>query len=134
MELTWLVTANVKAYDVIGVRLSSGLSITNYTFKQYHTVYGARQQLGDCSYKTTSSGLGASFHLGEGTDNLITLSFIVSGSGTIFGAYQHATSSKVTLANSLDYSFSPYGYGNVFKFSSSVANYYDQMSGVDISI
>ena len=62
----------------------------------------------------------------------ISLTFMVSGSGTVYGSYQHA-STATTLAESKKYTISSSGYGRVINFDASVRNKYAAMTGVDLS-
>ena len=58
---------------------------------------------------------------------------MVSGSGTIYGSYQHA-STTATLEESKKYTISHLGYGKVIKFNDNVKKKYDAMTGVDLNI
>ena len=94
--------------------------------------------IADEIYKTTPSktfnnGFGSSALLQYGSDNEYSLTFRVSGSGTVYGTYQHAKST-VSLEESKTYVIGAGGYGNVVVFGSNVASRYDQMPGVDISV
>ena len=80
-----------------------------------------------------SNGFGSSFKVGQGSNVELSLTFMVSGNGTVYGSYQHA-SSTTTLSESKDYTISHLGYGGVIKFSDSVKEKYDAMTGVSIDI
>lgn len=132
LMLDWLQMPSVRSYDVLAVRLSSTSISGTPSFKQvyynsgtYTSTTGSRQSF--------SNGYGVSFLLALGTSLESYLSFYVTESGTVYGAYQHATSS-VTLANSKNYTISSSGYGGVINFASSVADYYDHMSGVSLAV
>lgn len=126
--LRWTKTPKIKSYDVIGVR--TNLKITNYGYKQ--TYNGGIVNI-DANYKSDSTGVGASFKLLNGAGTEVSLTFLVSGSGIVNGSYQHA-STTVTLSESQNYKFSASGLGGVFDFPTSIANKYDRMQGVDISV
>lgn len=131
--LAWAQVPAIRSYDVLAVRLSSGVSISGTpTFKQIYYSDGTKSSsIG--TKKSFSNGYGVSYLLAIGTSLEGYLNFYVTGSGTVYGAYQHAVE-NVTLANSTNYTISAAGLGGVIKFASSVEGYYDRMTGVNISV
>ena len=73
------------------------------------------------------------FKVKNGSSLELSLTFMVSGSGTIYGSYQHA-STTATLEESKKYTISHLGYGKVIKFNDNVKKKYDAMTGVDLNI
>lgn len=130
---TWMVVPNVHSYDVIAVRLSGCTLNGDYTFKQTYASSGNTYYVYNGVNQTFSNGFGSSALLQYGTDNEYSLTFRVSGSGTVYGTYQHAAQS-VTLAESQNYFIGANGYGNVVVFGSNVALRYDQMNGVNLAV
>ena len=129
----WKSIPSVFSYDVIAVRLSGVTLNGSFTFKQvyksggtYYTIYNGNNQ-------TFSNGFGSSALLHSGTDQQYSLTFKVTGTGTVYGSYQHATST-VTLNQSKNYTISSSGLGGVINFASSVIGYYDGTPGVDLSV
>lgn len=130
---TWKGIPTIKSYDVIAVRFS-GVSLNgSFTFKQTYISNNSLVTSYSSSNQQFSNGFGSSFLVGNGSGLEISLTFMVSGTGTIYGSYQHA-SSTTTLAQSKKYTISYLGYGGVIKFDDSVKNKYDAMTGVDLSI
>ena len=130
---TWISTPNVHSYDVIAVRLSGCTLNGDYTFKQTYASSGNVYYVYNGVNQTFSNGFGSSALLQYGSGNEYSLTFRVSGSGTVYGTYQHAAQS-VTLAQSQNYIIGAGGYGNVVVFGNSVALKYDQMNGVDLAV
>lgn len=130
---SWKVNPTVKSYDVIGIRLSGVTLNGSFTFKQTYVSNGSYKVTYNGNNKTLSNGFGSSALLQAGSNQEYSLTFMVSGSGTIYGTYQHATSS-VTLNQSKDYTISSSGLRNVLDFSSSVRDKYDKMTGVDLIV
>lgn len=130
---SWAVVPNVHSYDVIAVRLSGCSLNGDFTFKQTYASSGNVYYVYNGVNQTFSNGFGSSALLQYGTDNEYSLTFRISGSGTVYGTYQHAAQS-VTLAQSQNYIIGAGGYGNVVVFGNSVALKYDQMPGVDLAV
>lgn len=130
---TWSVVPNVHSYDVIAVRLSGCSLNGNFTFKQTYVSSGNLYYVYNGVDQYFSNGFGSSALLQYGSSNEYSLTFKISGSGTVYGTYQHAAKS-VTLAQSQNYFVGAGGYGNVVVFGSNVALSYDQMNGVDLAV
>ena len=127
----WDAIPAVNSYDVIAIRRGSGVSTSNHNFKQIYKSGGNYYTIYNGNYQSFTNGYGYSALLHSGTDQEYVMTFKVSGSGYVFGSYQHATS-NVTLNQSKNYTLSSSGYGGVILFDSSVASYYDAMYGVDL--
>lgn len=132
MMASWKNVPNVKTYDVIAVRFDRVTLNGTYTFKQTYVSNGSLKVSYDSYNKRFTNGFGSSFKVPNGTNLEISLTFMVSGSGTVYGSYQHA-STATTLAESQKYTLSSLGYGRVINFDASVRNKYDAMTGVDLS-
>lgn len=129
----WINPPAVNSYDVIAVRLS-GVSLNGgFTFKQVYKSGGTYYTLYNGNNQTFINGFGSSALLHSGSDQEYSLTFKVSGTGTVYGSYQHAITS-VTLAQSKNYTISSSGLGGVINFASSVVGYYDAMPGVNLSV
>lgn len=132
MMASWKGVPNVKTYDVIAVRFDRATLNGTYTFKQTYVNNGNLKVSYDSYNQRFANGFGSSFKVQNGTSLEISLTFMVSGSGTVYGSYQHA-STATTLAESKKYTISSLGYGRVINFDASVRNKYDAMTGVDLS-
>lgn len=133
VTLFWKGTPNVKSYDVIGALLYNGVSLaTNSSVNTYLGYSG-----GTITYNSpqfVGGGFGQSVKLRTSTTNMIiSQSFDIVGSGTVYASYQHATQ-NITLATSKKYTVGFGGYGGVFHFYGSATNVFDQMGGVDMHI
>lgn len=134
VTLNWLQNPSVRSYDVLAVRLSSGVSINGTIgFRQISYNNGVPVVSTTGSKQTFSNGQGVSFKLSNYSDLESGVTFYINGSGNIYSSYQHATTS-VTLNQSKNYTLSSLGYGNTTLFASSVANKYDGMGGVNMSV
>lgn len=132
MMASWKGVPNVKTYDVIAVRFDRATLNGTFTFKKTYVNNGNLNVSYDSSNQRFTNGFGSSFKVPNGTNLEISLTFMVSGSGTVYGSYQHA-STATTLAESKKYTISSLGYGRVINFDASVRNKYDAMTGVDLS-
>ena len=126
---TWKGTPTVKSYDVIGAYFEN-TSLQNSPFT---VAASSVEQKFVTDYKKASNGLGASFKMVKGDDAQISQTFRVSKGGHVYASYQHAMD-DVSYEDSIDYTFSRFGYGNVFQFSEKSRKYYDEMNGVDIEV
>lgn len=135
---TWLTTPSVQDYDVIAVRWTGTVSSVKATGKQTARQGSLPQTTtyedGNGNMKKGTNGVGISMNMyNSSTDHEMTLEVELTSSnpGTVYGTYQHAKNTAVTLAISKSYSFSSSGLGGVLLFSSTTyANYYDKMQGV----
>lgn len=135
LQLTWLKMPTTRSYDVFGIRFSGAKLDGNITFKQIYKVNGSTKTSTSNNQQSFSNGYGTSFLIPSDSITYLqaSLDFNYSGSGKIFGTYQHAQK-KVTLANSKKYTISSSGYGSVLYFDSSVKESYDAMGGVNLDV
>lgn len=129
----WMQTPNIRSFDVMAVRLSGCSLVGDFSFRQSYVSSGQLYYVYNGMNQTFNNGFGSSALLQYGSDNEYSLTFRVSGSGTVYGTYQHAKST-VSQSDSLNYAIGAGGYGNVILFGNSIALKYDQMPGVDISV
>lgn len=129
ITLDWINMPKVRSYDVMGARFDG----TSLNADPNTAVYldNVKKNVTMTTVKK-SNGFGVSFKLPTGGTSLkIVQNFEVSLGGTVYASYQHAKKAS-TLTKSKDYSIAYNGYGGVFLFSTSSANYYDAMNGVYI--
>lgn len=128
ITVNWKSAPKVKSYDVIGFRLhNTSLKSSVITMT---SINGSSQSIaGD---KKFSNGYGSSIKLPSNSSSItIQQTFKVSSGGTVYASYQHSVK-NISLSNSLNFSISSNGLGNVFKFGDN--DLFDQMSGVSINI
>lgn len=130
IQNNWHVSPSVRSWDNIGALLDGPYLIShNHTY-----VYSS---MGTNFYNNlliSSHGLGNSVKLPTNGGNLIIdMAFKVTGTGTVYGSYQHAMQ-NTTLPNSQNYTVQIFGYGNVFAYYGTACGIYDGMNGVDIDI
>jgi len=134
MSLTWLKNPVVRSHDVFAARFTGSVAVNgNTVFRQFYTTSSSVMISTTASKKTFSNGFGYSFKLSNYSDMEIFITYSITGSGSIYTSYQHATTTT-SLTDSKKYTLSSAGYGNVILFDSSVENNYDNMSGVHISV
>ena len=132
ISATWLQVPNARSYDNIGARFTGTVTRVGDIETEIDTELG----INICSqYKETSKGIGCTFKLNNSADEFyITQMFFVTGSGYVYGSYQHAMTT-ITLSQAMSYSFSSSGIGSVFLYSNeSIREKYDAMSGVYLSV
>lgn len=127
INLKWLKNPNVKSLDLIGFRLVDG-NIRNIIGTYINSTNVSNQ-----NNKLTAENYGQIVNISTiSNGGYITLEFIVSGNGIVYGSYQHATKrTSYKVANS--YNFASTGYGNVFGFYGDALQIYDKMSGVTMN-
>lgn len=126
---SWNGIPTVKSYDTVGARVS-GVTITSIknvlvSGYNYAKTYNNPQ--------TFSNGFGYSILVPNVSDIRISVTFITSKGGIVYGSYQHATS-NITEAISKQYSIGVGGYGKVFIYSGIAKSVYDNAPGVDINV
>ncbi len=132
INVEWLKSPITRSYDVIGAYLS-GVKLSTVPNTKVINSTGSKST-STYNLEAAGHGFGSSVKLlPSGSDMKITQTFRVTGTGTIYGSYQHAVD-NLTLAQSQNYTISRNGYGGVFLFNNSVRNYYDGMAGVSIDI
>ena len=130
---SWLQQPNIHSFDVMAIRLSGCSLVGSFNFRQTYVSSGNLYYVNNGINKTFYNGFGSSALLQYGEDNEYSMTFKVSGSGTVYGSYQHAKTT-VSQSDSMNYAIGANGYGNVILFANSVALKYDQMPGVDINV
>ena len=130
---SWLQQPNIHSFDVMAIRLSGCSLVGEFSFKQTYTSGGSLHYVYNGMNQTFYNGFGSSALLQYGDNNEYSMTFKVSGSGTVYGSYQHAKTT-VSQSDSMNYAIGANGYGNVILFANSVALKYDQMPGVDINV
>ena len=131
MLLQWKGDPTIKSYDVIGALLYNNVNLVGepYTYLKYS---GGTLSYGDEYY--VGGGFGTSVKLrASSTLMRIWQTYDVSGSGTVYASYQHATS-NITKATSQLYTVGFGGYGGVFHFYGNAYGVFDQMGGVNTTI
>lgn len=142
LTVDWKKMPVYRSYDVIALR-GENVSFTssNYSGTQKFVKDGiSKAVLYDSTspnLKVFSNGLGVSMNLvDDATAYTLTLSVPYKKTGnnaTIYGTYQHSQA-DITLVQSQKYTIGVGGYGNVLKFDNSVKSFFDNMSGVSISV
>jgi len=135
MTLTWYRVPTIKKWDVMAFRKNSSVSMSAvYFLKQYY-------QSGDDLILSTDkygqnfdNGVGATFKVQNGSNHEMELSMEFSGSGRVYGSYQHASNSKATLADAMDYTLSGSGFGGVILFNEAIESKFDGMGGVYLTL
>lgn len=129
--LTWKNNPNTRSYDVMGARFNN-TTVEPSTIRTRITSTNGQLSFNDI--KSFNNGFGVSMALPKSGSNIVAYqTYTVTKGGTVYASYQHAKST-ISLANSKNYTISPYGYGGVFQFSGVAANVYDRMNGVSIDI
>lgn len=135
MTLTWLKVPTIKKWDVMAARLNSSVSMTStYSFREYYMTSSGINVITDKYSQDFDNGAGVTFKVQSGTDHEMEFSFMASGSGRIYGSYQHACNSSATLRDAMDYTLSGSGYGGVILFNSSIEGKFDGMGGVYLTL
>ena len=129
ISCSWKASPNVRSYDLIGAYLNGPKVLGGPT----STITYSGGTIRPSAEKETSKGFGSVLKMPTGGNSIvISTTFTISGSGRIYGSYQHAKSS-ISLNKAKSFNISSSGLGQVFSFSSvSIRNKYDAMSGVYI--
>ncbi len=143
VSLEWLKLPAARSYDVIAARWTGNFKVKDYAANLYYRTNGLldgesyEPGYNENCIKKTSSGIGVSMKLPTNKTDLSAY-FDVQGSlpmGEVLGVYatyQHAQSS-LSLSDSMSYTFSENGLGNVLYYSNStIRNKYDKMQGVSV--
>ena len=135
MTLSWYKVPTIKKYDVMAFRKNSSVNFTSgYSYRQYYVANNSLN-LSTTKYgQNFDNGVGATFKVQNGTNHEMELSVGATGSGRIYGSYQHASHSSATLENAMDYTLSGSGYGGVILFNPKIESKFDAMGGVYLTI
>ncbi len=143
LTATWKYIPTTRVFDVIGFR-GDGFSFRNgsQTGTQMYidasgTYHSIHYSWNGTNIKKFSDGFGISMNLVNPTIQALSLDATCDvvqdvTHPVIFGAYEHAINSSVTLADSQNYTMGGSGLGGVFVYPYSISAKYDGMSGVEI--
>lgn len=136
MTLTWYRVPTIKKWDVMAFRKNTSVNMTSgYAFKQYYIDTNNNLKLSTEKYgQNFDNGVGATFKVQNGSSHEMELSMEFSGSGRVYGSYQHASNSKATLADAMDYTLSGSGFGGVILFNEAIESKFDGMGGVYLTL
>ena len=135
MTLSWLKVPYIKKYDVMAFRKNSSVNFTSsYSYRQYYVANNSLNLSVTKYGQNFDNGVGATFKVQNGTNHEMELSVDATGSGRIYGSYQHASHSSATLENAMDYTLSGSGYGGVILFNPKIESKFDAMGGVYLTI
>lgn len=126
---TWLGDPSVKSYDDIGAYLDGPTRLgtpATLAYSDQNSNFAA-------ATKYDTNGYGASVLLPQGDNIIVTQNFAYTGTGTVYGSYQHAMNST-TLTIAQKFNISPVGFGEVFGFYDEALNVYDDMNGVNLDV
>lgn len=136
---TWYTVPSVQDYDVIAIRWTGNATITDVSGVQTANQGTLNQKTNydsnGTNIKKGTNGVGISMNMYNSSENhQMTLSVVLETStnpGTVYGTYQHARNTAVTLDISKSYTFSESGLGKVLLYNNSTySGYYDGMLGV----
>ncbi len=133
--LTWKNMPSTRSYDVIGIRFNGARLNGNIYYEQYSFKDG-KSYVDYTNYlQKFSNGFGFSFVLPSGNITKLEhmLEFKYTGSGRIYGTYQHSQK-NISLSDSKKYTISSSGLGNVLLFNDNVSSNFDAMAGVYIDV
>jgi len=136
----WKQLPAIRSYDVLAIipyNNSGGTMVSTKSGYQKWDGNTINYSSSSGNFKTSNGGVGLSQKLESGAStsitNSLTVYFLNSGNPfTARGSYQHATS-NITLSQSQNYTLSSSGMGGVISFNSSVASYFDDTQGVQIT-
>ena len=135
MSLTWYKVPTIKKWDVMAFRKNSSVGMSSYYFFRQYYEANNELQLSSAKYgQNFDNGVGATFKVQNGENHEMELSADFTGSGRVYGSYQHASNSKATLADAMDYTLSGSGYGGVILFNSKIESKFDAMGGVYLTL
>lgn len=136
---SWKGIPATRSYDVIGVRGKNfEFRDGSQTGKQIYTTGGVDKLISyawnGTNIKRHDNGFGISMNIVNNSISSLQLTVScdvtpTASTSTLFGSYQHATSS-VSLSDSQNYTLTSTGLGGVFSFPYSIAQKYDGMQGV----
>lgn len=137
MYVSWYTTPVIKKYDVLASRWTTSNSADYFWGKQECDSNTGITYYNQSSTNLVSNnyGLGITMNIHDSAQNMIELTYYVedvsSFGSNVYGTYQHARNSNITLSGSMSYSFSSSGLGGVLYYSNpTISNYYDGMQGI----
>lgn len=130
-EVEWFGDPTVKSYDLYGTYYDGTVSRIGPPVLVI-TSSDSGDDEETINYDT--DGFGAVVQVPQtGDDIIMDLTYLYSGTGTVFVSYQHAMS-PITLANAQLFNIDLIGYGGVFDFYGAAVGVYDQMPGVHMDV
>lgn len=138
MYVSWFVLPQIKKYDVLAARWNTSNSSDYFYGTQVcdsNTMFSDYYLTTTPNVKSENYGLGVTMNLHDSAQTQIDLSYGIEDSNSfgnvVYGTYQHARNSNITMNGSLSYTFSSSGLGGVLYYSNStIRNYYDGMQGI----
>lgn len=135
MTLTWYKVPTIKKWDVMAFRKNTSVNMGSYYyFRQYYEANNALQLSSEKYGQNFDNGVGATFKVQNGENHEMELSADFTGSGRVYGSYQHASNSKANLADAMDYTLSGSGFGGVILFNEAIESKFDGMGGVYLTL
>ena len=135
MTLTWSKVPTIQKWDVMAFRKNTSVNMGNYyVFRQYYVSKNELHISNDKYGQNFDNGVGATFKVQDGSSHEMELSMEFSGSGRVYGSYQHASNSKANLADAMDYTLSGSGFGGVILFNEAIESKFDGMGGVYLTL
>lgn len=135
MTLTWSKVPTIKKWDVMAFRKNTSVSMGNYyVFRQYYVTNNELFISTEKYGQNFDNGVGATFKVQNGNSHEMELSMNFTGSGRVYGSYQHASNSRATLADAMDYTLSGSGFGGVILFNEAIESKFDGMGGVYLTL
>lgn len=145
MDVEWFTIPMIKKYDILAFRWETSMPTSN-VIEYFGTqtcedkngnVLQANYNLNSENLKIVSNGIGQIMNLFNDAANNLELNLEVyfkkAPGKVMYGSYQHARNSNITLTQAKSYSIKSGGLGNVVDFSNStVRNYYDGMKGLQV--
>lgn len=138
----WLNLPSIRKYDVFAARWTNSNTASYFYGKQScdsNTGVSNYYLTTSPNVKSTSYGLGVTMDLHDSAQTYIDLEYHVSSTSsfgqTVYGTYQHAKNSNITMNGSLSYTFSSSGLGGVLYYSNATTrSYYDGMQGITMNL
>lgn len=128
VSVTWKKIPTTKSYDLMGAYYEN-ISLNKLIISKMY--YGGKIA-SPIENNLKSNGFSSTFKIPNTSKSIsISQTYKVSKGGRLYVSYQHAKNS-VSLSESRKYEISKSGYGNVFKFDSSVMSKYDAMQGLNV--
>lgn len=132
LKTVWSGIPMLQSYDVIGMRFKNTSATLYGSGNVSSSSYNVSYNSSSSNFKSTGSGYGYSVKLGNAAGLVITTSATVNTGGTVYGAYEHSTSS-ISLDTSKSYNITSAGQGSVFAFTGNAVGKFDNVPGVSIT-
>lgn len=130
VTLRWKNNPVIRSYDLLGIYFKNN----SFTSKPSTYLLYSTNKLSPSKTISASNGFSAIIKLPSTDDSIkIVQTYIMNNKGNINVSYQHSQKT-ISLADSQKFSFSSDGVGGVFKFNSSIGNYFDGMRGLIVNL